>query len=248
MSNPRLPIPGSDDGAWGDLLNEYLRVAHTEDGSLKNGVVKAPQLGLGSVTAPALGSGVVGTGALADGSVVEDKLSAETKNKLDAVDSKADSVHIHEIGDVNELQVKLNALQGALNELQGELDEKADGISVVKLTDNQTVSGIKTFSSSPIVPDATESEQAVNKGQIDAALNNKATLQNIPDQSVPYRNAPGSGEPSTSLAVATSVHQTVFQLGTLVVQYKQLTLLITIMLLQNFMLTIHSAVKLQLTM
>ncbi len=35
----RLPIPGGDDGAWGDILNEFLEVGHNFDGSLK-GVVK----------------------------------------------------------------------------------------------------------------------------------------------------------------------------------------------------------------
>lgn len=31
----RLPIPGSDDGDWGDILNTYLEVAHNNDGTLK---------------------------------------------------------------------------------------------------------------------------------------------------------------------------------------------------------------------
>ena len=36
MSDPvRLPTPGSDDGTWGALLNDYLTVAHNNDGSLK---------------------------------------------------------------------------------------------------------------------------------------------------------------------------------------------------------------------
>jgi hypothetical protein len=38
----------------------------------------------------------------------------------------------------------------------------------VKLTGDQTIAGVKTFESSPVVPDATESGQAVNKGQLDA--------------------------------------------------------------------------------
>jgi hypothetical protein len=32
----RLPTPGSDNGRWGDILNEYLSVEHATDGSLKN--------------------------------------------------------------------------------------------------------------------------------------------------------------------------------------------------------------------
>ena len=37
---PRLPIPGSDSGTWGEILNEYLSAAHDSDGSIKDvGVV-----------------------------------------------------------------------------------------------------------------------------------------------------------------------------------------------------------------
>ncbi len=32
----RLPVPGSDDGSWGDVLNEFLEVAHDADGMPKD--------------------------------------------------------------------------------------------------------------------------------------------------------------------------------------------------------------------
>lgn len=35
----RLPTPGSDDGTWGDILNDYLEVSHNADGSLKDNTV-----------------------------------------------------------------------------------------------------------------------------------------------------------------------------------------------------------------
>lgn len=35
----RLPIPGKDEGEWGEILNEYLLQAHASDGSLKPGAV-----------------------------------------------------------------------------------------------------------------------------------------------------------------------------------------------------------------
>ncbi len=35
MSTPRLPIPGQDGGDWGDILNQYLLVAHNNNGTLK---------------------------------------------------------------------------------------------------------------------------------------------------------------------------------------------------------------------
>jgi len=38
----RLPIPGQDDGAWGDILNDFLAIEHNADGSLKaSGSLKA---------------------------------------------------------------------------------------------------------------------------------------------------------------------------------------------------------------
>ena len=40
----RLPKPGGDDGAWGDILNDFLEVAHESDGSLKAGSIGNGQL------------------------------------------------------------------------------------------------------------------------------------------------------------------------------------------------------------
>lgn len=31
----RLPIPGSDNGTWGDVLNDFLKTSHNTDGTLK---------------------------------------------------------------------------------------------------------------------------------------------------------------------------------------------------------------------
>lgn len=35
----RLPEPGSDEGEWGQILNDYLSVTHKSDGGLKPNVV-----------------------------------------------------------------------------------------------------------------------------------------------------------------------------------------------------------------
>lgn len=43
-------------------------------------------------------------------------------------------------------------------------------VDTVLMTGNQTIAGIKTFSSSPVVPTATTSGQAANKGQMDTAV------------------------------------------------------------------------------
>jgi hypothetical protein len=46
----------------------------------------------------------------------------------------------------------------------------------VALTGDQTIAGVKTFSSSPVVPNATTSGQAVNKGQLDAVSGGVTSL------------------------------------------------------------------------
>ena len=38
---PRLPEPGKDSGQWGDILNQYLRVVHDVDGSIKPGIISS---------------------------------------------------------------------------------------------------------------------------------------------------------------------------------------------------------------
>ena len=62
----RLPIPGQDDGTWGDVLNDFLSQVHTPDGELKPDAVSSDTLQNGSVT----------NAILEDGSVTDAKLSA----------------------------------------------------------------------------------------------------------------------------------------------------------------------------
>lgn len=40
----RLPLPGSDEGAWGQILNDFLIQSHASDGTLKAGVVNDTQI------------------------------------------------------------------------------------------------------------------------------------------------------------------------------------------------------------
>ena len=81
----RLPTPGGDDGTWGQILNDFLSVAHDADGSLKAAI----------------------------------------------------------------------------------LASKANDSAVVHTSGAETVAGIKTFSSSPVVPTPTAPTQAANKTYVD---------------------------------------------------------------------------------
>ncbi len=46
----RLPIPGSDDGTWGDILNSFLEVEHNSDGTQKT--LPVSKGGTGATSAP----------------------------------------------------------------------------------------------------------------------------------------------------------------------------------------------------
>lgn len=46
----RLPTPGSDDGSWGDLLNDFLLQAHTASGALKPGSISESHLDAAAAT------------------------------------------------------------------------------------------------------------------------------------------------------------------------------------------------------
>ena len=62
----RLPIPGSDQGSWGQILNDYLSQSHNTDGTIKPGVVSEASLDvataakLNSVAGPQGATGATG--------------------------------------------------------------------------------------------------------------------------------------------------------------------------------------------
>lgn len=78
----RLPIPGSDDGAWGAILNDFLEQVHTNTGTLKDNTIGNGQLQPGSVTEDTLAAGAVTDTSIADDSISEAKLDAATRTKL----------------------------------------------------------------------------------------------------------------------------------------------------------------------
>lgn len=46
----RLPTPGSDDGTWGTVLNDFLLQAHASNGLIKPGAVTTSSIADDSVT------------------------------------------------------------------------------------------------------------------------------------------------------------------------------------------------------
>jgi Repeat of unknown function (DUF5907) len=55
----RLPTPGSDQGQWGQILNDYLSQSHNPDGTLKDGIITAAKIApSAAITKTQLSTGV----------------------------------------------------------------------------------------------------------------------------------------------------------------------------------------------
>lgn len=90
----RLPQPGSDDGSWGDVLNDFLRQSHQDDGSLRSAALTIA----GAYLRPA-------------GGVPKTDLSAAAQASLDMADGSAQkSANLSDLGNT---ATALNNLGGA---------------------------------------------------------------------------------------------------------------------------------------
>jgi len=85
----RLPVPGSDDGTWGDVLNEFLAQAHSTDGQLKADSVGTAQIQDNAITSAqldvtALTKADVGLGNVDNTSDANKPISTATQTALNA--------------------------------------------------------------------------------------------------------------------------------------------------------------------
>lgn len=72
----RLPIPGKDEGAWGEILNTFLKVSHKGDGQLSDNTVGASQLQDKSVASTKLADGAVSNAQIAaDAQISQSKVA-----------------------------------------------------------------------------------------------------------------------------------------------------------------------------
>ena len=78
---------------------------------------------------------------------------------------------------ITTLNSKVTANQNSINTLNSKVADLESGVStgVVNLTGNQTIAGIKTFSSPVVVPNATANTHAVNLAQLNTKANQATT-------------------------------------------------------------------------
>lgn len=122
---PRLPQPGSDNGTWGNVLNEYLSQSLNPNGTLKDNIITTTHIADGTITELHLdastqnklntaGSGNVADGTITtaklhDGAVVDSKVDpsaaiAQSKiaNLTTDLAGKAAAVHAHTASDITD--------------------------------------------------------------------------------------------------------------------------------------------------
>lgn len=105
---PRLPVPGSDDGTWGDILNDYLSSGHQPDGSHKT--IPLTQGGTGATNPPTARANL-GLGNVDNTSDASKPISTATQA---ALDGKAAAAHTHTSSQVTDLAEAIQDTVGAM--------------------------------------------------------------------------------------------------------------------------------------
>lgn len=121
----RLPIPGSDDGSWGKILNDFLAVEHSDDGSLKP-------------------SGSLGTKyTLPSGGIPRGDLAPSIRTSLD----NADAAVAGTIADNSITDIKVSTTAGIAQSKIAGLTSSLSGKEpvITSGTTGQYLSGNKTF-------------------------------------------------------------------------------------------------------
>ena len=95
----RLPTVGADNGEWGDLLNEYLLVSLSEDGTLRSG----------TVIARTIAEQVINASHIASDTITTLQIKDRTIENADLADDSVDSAQIRD-GVVDESDLGQNSV------------------------------------------------------------------------------------------------------------------------------------------
>ena len=134
----RLPVPGSDDGTWGDILNDFLSQSHNADGTLQGAAIPD-----GSVTPAKLSQSYV---------PASEKGAANGVATLDAT-GKVPAAQLPAAGSTPDATTTSKGIVQLAGDLGGTstaptvpaLASKADDATVIHLAGSETVAGAKDF-------------------------------------------------------------------------------------------------------
>lgn len=126
----RQPQPGSDNGTWGVVLNDYLSVAHGTDGTLNAGIVTTTSIAANAVTNAKLDT-------VTQAAITKANSALQTVSKTDVglgnVDNTADTA-----------KPISTATQTALNLKLATTDLDATTATIVSNTSSSTASAISS--------------------------------------------------------------------------------------------------------
>ena len=151
----RLPIPGQDNNTWGDILNNYLLVAHSDTGELRVNSVGVSQIQNSSITESKLHPDVVtqlqSVGITpSDQAKLDGIASGATANASDAqLRDRTTHTGTQPITTITNLQTELNAKASTADVTSG-LATKADTADLATVA---TSGNYNDLTNRPTIPD-----------------------------------------------------------------------------------------------
>ncbi len=164
----RLPTPGSDDDTWGNVLNDFLAVAHNTDGSLKNNAVTTTSVTDTAITEAKLALAVqtkLNAGApdattLAKGVVqlAGDLGGTAAAPTVPGLAGKANTSHTHTLANVTDVTAtvtELNYVDGVTSAIQTQLNGKQVAGSYAASSHTHVKANITDFAHAHVPADIT---------------------------------------------------------------------------------------------
>ncbi|EAI7817089.1 hypothetical protein D0753_08115 [Campylobacter coli] len=176
LDNKNTEITGALDSAKSDALQEIQTISDTATSQISQ--LKDTSLNLVNEAKNTATTEI-------SNKKEEHKQELETKKNeyINEIDTKANEYDIANINaQVQAMDTKITEqINGAKTELNSKIDNK------VTKTGNETIAGVKTFSSSIVIPNATANNHATNLGQLNSkvALSGNQTIAGIKTFSVP---------------------------------------------------------------
>ncbi|KQH52858.1 hypothetical protein [Campylobacter coli] len=176
LDNKNTEITGALDSAKSDALQEIQTISDTATSQISQ--LKDTSLNLVNEAKNTATTEI-------SNKKEEHKQELETKKNeyINEIDAKANEYDIANINaQVQAMDTKITEqINGAKTELNSKIDNK------VTKTGNETIAGVKTFSSSIVIPNATANNHATNLGQLNSkvALSGNQTITGVKTFSVP---------------------------------------------------------------